>query len=57
MARRAKKKAELVEKRKTLKQAKKNVAKQKEVTVEDAEDSSEEEKEVQGSFYVFILQI
>ncbi|KAL0842198.1 hypothetical protein ABMA28_014359 [Loxostege sticticalis] len=48
VARRAKKKAELVEKRKTLKQAKKNVAKQKEVTVEDAEDSSEEEKEVQG---------
>ncbi|XP_075969719.1 uncharacterized protein LOC142972459 [Anticarsia gemmatalis] len=44
-AKRAKKKTELAEKRKALKQAKKNVAKQTEVEVDDndAESSSEEE--------------
>lgn len=53
-ARRAKKKLELAEKRKALKQAKKNVAKSTEVTVEkndNVEDSSDEEK-VAGNFYM-----
>ncbi|CAG9783847.1 unnamed protein product [Diatraea saccharalis] len=47
-ARRAKKKTELAEKRKLLKQAKKNVAKQKEVVHPDNSDDSSEDEEVQG---------